>query len=670
MVCQVGRLQNCYGSLGGYALSIQILDIVLYSVRGECRQFPLNPGQLNIITGDERTGKTALIDIVDYCLGSRECNIVIGIRKVVAWYALRLTDGVTQHFIARKAPDDGKNSSQGMYYELSSDLEIPEASDISVTCNLTALGEQLKSIVGITNYPNHSDEDSRYNSSVTFRQSLFFAFQNQNEIAQRKALFREQSNNYIARDIKNVLPYLLGVIDNNYVANFKKLDKSRQLLKKKQDELFQIESSKSRGINEALFLLSEGRNAGLIPQEEVPDSWESTIESLKNASQSSPEEQLLRYEAEADQTELVRLSDVHADLRQKLSDQQNDLRDMKILLQHGGGFEREAKEQKSRLSSLQLFEFSDDFRCPLCNQRTNAQFPSPVDLEVEALSVKKQLQQVTREIPGLESLIDQQEAQIEETQKLLRENRASIEVLEHADERLRKLKDTASQQAYVLGRISLFLDNLPKTVDLSQLKQEITELEKKVSELKENVSDKVAQEKLASVLSLINKDITEWAKALGIEHGGNLFRFNLNSLVLIADTEDDGPVKMSDVGSGTNWLGCHLIIHLALHSWFVKKNRPVPNFLFLDQPSQVYYPPDYNSGSQEASLSDLGSKERESVIRMFKLIKGIVEKLAPDFQIILTERADIDEDWYQTAVIEKWRDGKALIPNDWFRPTS
>ncbi|MEM8641399.1 MAG: DUF3732 domain-containing protein [Cyanobacteria bacterium P01_G01_bin.54] len=650
-------------------MSIQILDIVLYSVKGERRRLPLNPGQLNIITGDESTGKTALIDIVDYCLGSKKCNVVIGIRKVVTWYALRLTDGSTQHFIARKAPDEGKDSSQEMYYELSSDLKIPEASDISVTSNLTALGEQLKNIVGISNNSNTLKNESQNDSSVTFRQSLFFAFQNQNEIAQRKVLFREQSNQFVAKDIKTVLPYFLGTIDDNYIADLKKLDKSLKLLKKKKEELFKIESSKTRGINEIQLLFSEGRDAGLIPKEEVLYSWESGIDSLQRALQSSPEEQLLRYEAETEQAELVRLSDIHTELRQKLSRQQNDLRDMRILSRSRGGAEREAQEQNSRLSSLQLFEVSDNFRCPLCNQKTNKNLPSPADLETEMYNVKKQLQQVTRQVPGLESLIHHQEEKIEEIRSLLRENRAAIEVVQRADERLRTLKEVASRQAYVLGRISLFLDNLPELFDLSQLKQELTELEAKVSALKENVSGKIVQERLNSILSLMSKDITEWAKALDIEYGGNLFRFDLNSLVLIADTEEDGPIKMNDVGSGTNWLGCHLITHLALHSWFVKKDRPVPHFLFLDQPSQVYYPPDRRSDLREASLSDLESKEREAVIRMFKLIKRVVDQLSPDFQVILTEHADIDEDWYQQTVVEKWRDGEALIPAHWFNST-
>jgi hypothetical protein len=40
---------------------------------------------------------------------------------------------------------------------------------------------------------------------------------------------------------------------------------------------------------------------------------------------------------------------------------------------------------------------------------------------------------------------------------------------------------------------------------------------------------------------------------------------------------------------------------------------------------------------------------------------------APGFQIIMTEHADINEEWYQTSIVEKWRGGLALVPKDWPR---
>lgn len=50
---------------------------------------------------------------------------------------------------------------------------------------------------------------------------------------------------------------------------------------------------------------------------------------------------------------------------------------------------------------------------------------------------------------------------------------------------------------------------------------------------------------------------------------------------------------------------------------------------------------------------------------MFELIRDVVEELHPGLQIIVTEHADVTEEWYQDAVVERWRNGHALIPSEW-----
>lgn len=51
---------------------------------------------------------------------------------------------------------------------------------------------------------------------------------------------------------------------------------------------------------------------------------------------------------------------------------------------------------------------------------------------------------------------------------------------------------------------------------------------------------------------------------------------------------------------------------------------------------------------------------------MFQLIFRVVGELSPGFQVLVTEHADIDEAWFQGAVIERWRGGLKLIPEDWY----
>lgn len=52
----------------------------------------------------------------------------------------------------------------------------------------------------------------------------------------------------------------------------------------------------------------------------------------------------------------------------------------------------------------------------------------------------------------------------------------------------------------------------------------------------------------------------------------------------------DRPVSMNRTGGGENHLAYHLAALLALHSFAARNNRPIPQFLFIDQPTQVYFP--------------------------------------------------------------------------------
>jgi hypothetical protein len=323
----------------------------------------------------------------------------------------------------------------------------------------------------------------------------------------------------------------------------------------------------------------------------------------------------------------------------------------------------EATEQVSRLTSLGIYTPSDSGCCPLCDQPTSERLPSAVQLQSELKRASAQLSSVAKHTPGLEALVIEQESKVAETRRLLRESRAAMEALRRSDDHLVQLRDVATRRAHVIGRMSLFLETLPKVADSSDLRRQIAETQREIARLEADLSDETLQERLDSILSVIGRRLTKWADRLEHEHAGNPFRLDLRRLQVVADAET-GPIPMDRMGSGANWLACHLIAHLALHAWFVSKGRPVPRFLFLDQPSQVYFPAEYFGGS----IAVLKDKDRMAVIRIFELIRDVVAELNPGLQVIITEHADVDESWYQTAVVERWRDGAALIPADWDTP--
>jgi len=127
-------------------MSVQILDIVLYSHDAEKRVLSLKPGKVNIITGASQTGKSALSDIIDYCFGSSECHVAHGpLRLHVAWYGLRLQLASGEAFVARRCPPPRAQSSTDYFIATGRPVKVPEASELRATTNLEGATTTLTS---------------------------------------------------------------------------------------------------------------------------------------------------------------------------------------------------------------------------------------------------------------------------------------------------------------------------------------------------------------------------------------------------------------------------------------------------------------------------------------------------------------------------------------------
>jgi Protein of unknown function (DUF3732) len=408
--------------------------------------------------------------------------------------------------------------------------------------------------------------------------------------------------------------------------------------------------------------MSSERVIGCSGMRTVPRTFNEAVEDLRAAAAGSPDEQLRLYEQRPEQAELEHLNRERAELRVRLRQQQDKLDAMQSLLAGEGGYVHEASEQISRLSSLGIFPSIGENCCPLCEQPAPEGVPSVDALRREMERAAGQLERVSKRTSGLQALILEQQTELGETRRRLAENRMALEGLGSSDDRLAEVRDEATRRAHVLGRVSLFLETLPRVEDSSDLRIEIERLKREIARLEADLSDEEVQDRVASALSVIGARLTEWAERLQLEFQGYPYRLDARRLQVVADTES-GPIPMNRMGSGANWVGCHVIAHLALHDWFVRKGRPVPRFLVLDQPSQVYFPAERDA---DPSIADLGDNDRAAVVRMFELVRDVVADLAPDMQVIVTEHADVAEDWYQSAVVERWRHGTALIPSGWY----
>lgn len=384
-------------------MSLQLLDIVLYSVACQRRVLSFRPGALNIITGDSKTGKSALIDILDYCLGSKACMVPDGvIRNTVAWYAVRLTDGRAEHFVARRAPDPDRGTTTDADYRVGSPIDIPEAGALGVTTNIESVVERLGAVIGIgLNQHEPPVGQTRAPLTATLRHALAFVFQTQNEISQRALLFHQQSEPFVPQAIKDTLPYFLGAVPEGAVAARLRLKELRRELRSREQSLAQASALAGRGVGAAAGLLAEARNAGLLPADLAPESFDAAVEALRQATREAPAGQVTRAEEQPDSAEFDRLQEQYAELRHRLQRETDQLNAMHALRADEGGFTHESREQVSRLASLRLFTDDGEAHCPLCGQAVDEQLPAIEELDAEIKQANAQLRRVERHTPRL-----------------------------------------------------------------------------------------------------------------------------------------------------------------------------------------------------------------------------------------------------------------------------
>jgi hypothetical protein len=641
---------------------MQILNIVLYGHDGDQRRLALSAGKVNVITGASKTGKSALIDIVDYCFGSSECRVPEGIiRKAVAWFAVRLQLSNGQALIARRCPPPGSASSEECFVEIASDVAIPAASALRQTTNTEGLENLLTSWCGIAdNIHEPPPGQRRAPLSANFRHALLLCFQPQDEIIRRDQLFHGCSDNFVAQAFKDVLPYLLGAVTDDYVKKREELRRLKERLRNCERRLAELTALRGDGVSKAATLLAQARDSGLTSVTEG-NNWGAVVVALR-AVATTPMEQV--EEQMPSISEFARLSEA----RSNLLDEHRSLRDRiaaaRAFKIDERSFSREATEQQARLKPIGIFEGSAPGEtCPLCAHPltdTNA-IPSTSQLKGALKTVSTRLEAVTRSEPQMERAVGELEEKAAAVQRQLTQNRAELEAVRSANEQIGRAQDETTKRAHVLGRISLYLESLPELPDSAALQREAAELRTRSEALDEELSDEAIRDRLESIVALLGGNMTEWARRLQLEHSTHPLRFNLKKLTIVADTPG-GPIPMDRMGSGENWVGYHLIGHLALHGWFTEHNRPVPRILFLDQPSQVYFPPEKDV---DGLLDSIQNEDRIALRRMFELVFEAVAKLAPKFQVIITEHADLNELWYQSAVVEKWRRGVKLVPEDW-----
>jgi hypothetical protein len=633
---------------------VQILAIALYR-KGQRRVVRLKPGRLNVVTGWPGTGKSSLLEIVEYCLGRTEPTFARGALDVVDWYGLLVEGDGSRLFIARPAPAAGAQSGHSAMLVMGA-ADVVEADQLAPNANADTVRTALSALVGIED--NLAPiTTTREPQRATVAQALLLCFQGQGEISNPALLFHRTNEPFVGQALKDAFPYLLGAVGTEYLGQRLRLQAVRRELRSARADLADVARVQTETDVRGAALLSLAASVGLATEVGVSADYVQRLRAFAASDRrvvdhdSAPlrEEERLRQLRRHTAEELRQVQEARA----ALSDSR----------QERGAFQTELREQSARLLSLELVgPVESGARCPLCEQRVDPSDPTSNDLRGRLADLATQLESAQ----GLEAprrrIVSQLRERAQELRRTLREVDASLALVTQQEGPNRQ--PDGQMDAFVRGRIAEFLESLRSASPghATVLEDRIAELEAEAAALETAMDPLAISREVESRLHFVNEMMSTWAAELELEHSEHGIRLDLANLSLFAN-ERSGPIPLRRIGSAGTQVSYHIVAHLALHQWFIEESRPVPRFILLDQPEQAYYPEEVAaSDDPNAHISDL---DEQRVRSLYGFINNVTESLKGGLQVIVVGHWNPNAvPWFEDARVENWR-GLALVPTAW-----
>lgn len=637
-----------------------IKSIIIFNKNGEKRMVPLKQG-VNIITGESKTGKSALVEIIDYCLCSTRCTIPKGkITEFSYLYSLVMNIGDNTYVIARYKWDVGGR----MHFSKEDKDFEPENLELSYFKEKPALPckdvqNEIECALGlyVTNIATDTEQKGK---KASLRNMVSYLFQHQNLMASKFALFYRFSDFYKRKDVIEQFPVFAGMISQEYYSDLIQLNILNAELKQKYKKQKANEKSTAY-IKENLSPLLTDYFALL---EQDFDSRISVQKMLEIAAELP----------EFDDTQLFgenKITERYSELNAELENLRNEEREILLKIKsianasdEGSSFSEKLKELKQRTSIAEIK--TDKYTCPLCGQKCQEIADNDSKL-IEATEWLDNELQITekytadfsedvRKLKDAHSKIDEKIRNVWRQIKTIEEKFISSKALVSKREKVNYAK--AKIAFYAEMSISGIFESVDE--DIKKLKEKIVRLEEKIKGFD-------VDKKMLKAESFLSNNMNRLSLTLDFEEEYRPIDLNFGlidgSFDIYQHQASNENIYLYEMGSGANWVSCHIALFLSfLHYFAAQDNSPMPLVMFFDQPSQVYFP--QGDDKKEITQADL-----LAVNKIYKTIFDEINCIGKDTgvlpQIIIVDHVDGDnlecKKEFNSYVRCNWRNGKALI---------
>jgi hypothetical protein len=661
---------------------MQISSVIIWPKNSSLEPRTVNfaLGKVNVITGASRTGKSAIIPIIDYCLASSDCRIPIDvIRDSASWYGVLIKTEFEEILIARKAPDDEVLSGEYFVARATDGIQLPKAIE-----KASQSGEEVKAMLnllaGVPSLPLHgTDENIPFQARLGFRDLMALVFQSQEIVANQNILFYKTHSFEHRERLKTWFPYILGVESPEVLFAKQELDKIVRRLRIIEREQRRAKEISSKWSSELAGQLRIAGEYGLL-QEDILDGADlenllSVADRILDANPSFPRTAIRNLEKATDdsihyENEESRLSLEIGVLRKRLS----DLKRLK------SGLESYRGAVAKRVERLHLSEWikevaSDEQKCGICGSKLHPTASSDVSALSAAFSKYEKEMHVASSVP--DAFRREESKLLESLEELLRRKRD----LDRQYARSLRTNTQALDEFQTNNQMHQYLGNLRAKIEVikaqhgeDELAEEYEALQARLQELTEIVDKTKIRNKLQLATARIGQKMLEHLNRLDVEESYRSTppTINIAELNLSVRSRSGSMHYLSEVGSASNWVSFHLALMSALQEYFIEDvNSPVPSFVVFDQPSQVYFPR-LSSEDEIDAAQKYGDEDVEAVKGMFTVLASSILRTNGKWQAIVLDHAgsDIYGDVEGLEEVEVWRNGKKLIPEEWYAPPS
>lgn len=651
----------------------QLRQVILWPRRGgEPRVVKFEPGMVNVISGASKTGKSSVIPIIDYCLGSDKCAIPVGvIRETCSWFGVLIDTVEGQKLLARREPGELKSSGE-MFLLEAPEIEPPQEIQAK-NQNVEHVKAVLNRLAGLSNLQFEPCTEDRFKFRPSFRDLMAFLFQPQNIVANPDVMFFKADTTEHREKLKTIFPYVLGVVSPELLQARHELDRMQRVLRRKESELKARQDSGAAWQREGFAWVRLAIEYGLLPPYTVvPNDWPSTVDLLRAALQSDTRSATPTLASmDVIMTRLAELRTAESTLVANLNQSRQRLHELRRLDESSDAYGNGLRIQRDRLGLSSWIRTLPSAQ-PVAVLEPSEAGRARIDQLCEALEgieLRLRSHPSVAESLGRETL--RQRETVDGVLGELAAVRQEIRTLEGKSEQARKVTTRGEEISRFLGRLQEALRLYEAADTSSALGEEIAALKAQVEALARFVSEHEIGRKLENALNTIQEISSRLIPQLDGEWPDAPIRLVIQELTVkvIRGTRDD---YLWEIGSGANWLAYHVALTLALQGYFLRlPHHPVPGLLIYDQPSQVYFPARrIESSTADAPEPEWKNEDVVAVRKVFALFDRVINRTDGRMQIIVLDHAD-EEVWGELAnlhLVEVWR-GRGLVPPAWYSPS-